>query len=599
MTVVRRVSDPILKTVLDWAAAQAVPTPAANFAPGTDFRERQMLGALGGLAREISGTYGHSNSDVPPQVGDWWGRSPVPPEGLVNSFRVSLLSGRDLFGELYTSIVATHHRRKLGTVFTPSAVAEHMFALCEKYGVVPARVIDPGAGVGVFTLGAACKWRVPIVAVDINVATLGFLAARCHLVGQRTYSVSNQISYDPMEFGAVQLVCEDFLEWLPNGLSKTSAPALIIGNPPYTRHQDLSGQAKAAGRGVAGHLISSGLAGMAPYFLAAGLRFLRPSDALCMVLPGSWMNARYGREIRQHIWSLTDREVQLDVFPHKGGLFPQNKVDAVVLFVGPRKKALCPLTLAEVSIEKVLAKSSLTLNVDRSREQPQVFPRTLEAWKRTSKYTARLRDSFAVHRGVATGRNSFFLLNDEEAANHEIPSSLLVPVISSLKSLDDDIIDQATFALLRSRKAKRWLLVLEPSDENRPEVRRYITWGSLNGVADGVLVKQRRHWFVLEDHPPAPILVLPMTKGIFRVVKNYIGARHTNNLYGLYPFTDNVDIEKSVDWLQSRDGQDELRRVAKHYGDGMFKLEPRAVGNVEVPQSFGQMRIEGECPSSR
>ena len=164
MTVVRRVNDPILKTALDWATAQAIPTPAANFAPGTDCRERQILGALGGLARQISEAYGYRNSDVPPQVGDWWGRSPIPPEDLVNNFRLSLLSGRDLFGELYTSIVAAHHRRKLGTVFTPSAVADHMFALCEKYGVEPGRVFDPGAGVGVFTHGAACKWRVPIIA---------------------------------------------------------------------------------------------------------------------------------------------------------------------------------------------------------------------------------------------------------------------------------------------------------------------------------------------------------------------------------------------------------------------------------------------------
>ena len=243
--------------------------------------------------------------------------------------------------------------------------------------------------------------------------------------------------------------------------------------------------------------------------------------------------------------------------------------------------------MAEISIGKVIAKSSLTLNVDRAREQPESFPRTIGDWRRTSKYSAKLRDSFAVHRGVATGCKSFFLLSDAEAANHEIPSSVLVPVISSLKSLEADITDQETFASLLLKKAKRWLLVLEPSDENRPEVRRYITWGSQNGVADGFLVKQRQHWFVLEDQPPAPILILPMTKGTFRVVKNYIGACHTNNLYGLYPLTDNVDIEGSVDWLQSRDGQDELHRVAKRYGAGMFKLEPRAVRNVEVPQSFG------------
>ena len=587
MTMVRRLRDPVLKSILDWAATQPAPTPTADLALVTDCREREILGALGGLAKAIAETPAHSISNVPPQVSDWWGNAPVPPESLVNSVRSSLLSGRDLFGELYMSVVGTHHRRKLGTVFTPPAVAEHMFALCDKYGVEPATVIDPGAGVGVFTLGAARYWRVPVIAVDINVVTLGFLVARCHLVGHKTYCASHQIARDPMELGAVKLVCEDFLKWLPDSLSQTCSPALIIGNPPYTRHQEMDAHMKATGRRVAGDLISSGLAGMAAYFLAVALRFLRPSDALCMVLPGSWMNARYGREIRQHIWSLTDRNVQLDIFPHKAELFPRNKVDAVVLFVGPRKKELCPLTMSEVSIDKVDVKPPLALDVDRSRERPQTFPRTLGDWKRTSKHPARLRDSFAVHRGVATGRNAFFLLNDAEVANYEIPSSVLVPVISSLRNLDADMIDEKAFASLRFRNAKRWLLMLEANDENRPDIRRYITQGSLKGFANGFLVKQRRHWFVLEDHPPAPILMLPMTKGVFRVVRNNMGARHTNNLYGLHPLSDNVDVAGSVDWLQSSDGQDELRRVAKRYGDGMFKLEPRAVGNVEVPLSFG------------
>ena len=176
---------------------------------------------------------------------------------------------------------------------------------------------------------------------------------------------------------------------------------------------------------------------------------------------------------------------------------------------------------------------------------------------------------------------------------------MLVPVVSSLKSLDFDIIDEASFASLRLKKAKRWLLVLEPSDENLPEIRRYISWGSLNGANSGFLVNQRRHWYVLEDNPPAPILVLPMTKGTFRVVKNQVGARHTNNLYGLYPLSDSIDIEGSAEWLQSSEGQGELRRVAKRYGDGMFKLEPRAVGNVAVPPHFGQMRAEGRWPDSQ
>ena len=66
---------------------------------------------------------------------------------------------------------------------------------------------------------------------------------------------------------------------------------------------------KAAAREVAGPLVSSGLAGMAAHFLAAILRYLRPSDALCMIVSGSGMHTRYGREIREYLWHLTYRNV--------------------------------------------------------------------------------------------------------------------------------------------------------------------------------------------------------------------------------------------------------------------------------------------------
>ena len=125
---------------------------------------------------------------------------------------------------------------------------------------------------------------------------------------------------------------------------------LVIGNPPYTRHQGMDPTSKAIAREAAGPLVCSRLAGMAAYFLAATLRYLRPSDALCMILPGSWMHARYGREIREHLWGLTHRSIRLDVFPHDVDVFPRARVDAVVLFVGPEAQEPKCLTVAAASI---------------------------------------------------------------------------------------------------------------------------------------------------------------------------------------------------------------------------------------------------------
>ena len=40
----------------------------------------------------------------------------------------------------------------------------------------------------------------------------------------------------------------------------------------------------------------------------------------------------------------------------------------------------------------------------------------------------------------------------------------------------------------------------------------------------------------------APLLLLPMTRQVFRVLRNIKGVKHTNSLYGLYPHSGDVDI---------------------------------------------------------
>ena len=530
----------------------------------------------------------NGNSEVPIDVSNWWSSAPSPPSELTEDVRRSMESGRDLLGDIYTTVVSMSHRRKLGTVFTPSAVTKHMLAQCESNGVKPAVVIDPGAGVGAFTLDSATRWKVPVVAVDLNVATLGFLAARCHFVGYETSTLLPQDGCMEMKQPAIHLVQGDFLAWIPDCLSQTSSPALIIGNPPYTRHQGIESNLKDSARDVAGPLISSGLAGMAAYFLAASLRFMRPSDALCMILPSSWMHAKYGSELRKHLWSLTHRRVQLSSFPHNSRVFPESKVDAVVLFVGPEEEERCPLTLAQAAFNGVHVKTVRTEDIDRVIKAPLSFPRSQRDLNRATKYPARLRDSFSIHRGIATGRNAFFLLSDAEVEHHQIPASALEPVVGSLKNMDVDRIDEETFARLGKGEVKRWILMLERSDISTPAIRRYLARGVRRGVNSGYLARHRRHWFALEDISPAPLLLLPMAKRKFRVVRDTKGVRYTNNLYGLYPINDDIDLDGAARWLRSHKGQEELLRVAHRYGGGMLKLEPRRVGDIEVPQSFAR-----------
>lgn len=77
------------------------------------------------------------------------------------------------------------HRPRSGTFFTSRVLVKHMLTTGQRLiGQAPDVVVDPGAGVGAFSLAAASRWPgARVIAVDINLVTLGLLAARLDHAG--------------------------------------------------------------------------------------------------------------------------------------------------------------------------------------------------------------------------------------------------------------------------------------------------------------------------------------------------------------------------------------------------------------------------------
>ena len=577
-----RTRDPVVRAVLEWLEGCDSLALLPEFVPGATQHERQLLAGLGPLALAVSKA-GSGGGEVPPEVSQWWSAPNQPPAALVGHLIDMMEDGREALGKVYTSIVSPVSRRKMGTFFTPDALTQFALAKCNEHEMTPRAVVDPGAGVGAFTLAAAEQWSTPVVAVDLNAVTLGLLAARCHYEG---YETTASCDMGGEGWRDVQLVRTDFLTWVTTEFKSLPSSSLILGNPPYTRHQGLDPKTKRTARDAAGHLITSGLAGMAAYFLAASLRSIRPSDALCLLLPGSWMHTRYGRELREHLWRL-DRPVDLAVFPNDLLVFPGTNVDAVMLFVGPRSQHDEPLIVSSPSLDGATVHRDDPVEIVRTSNVPPCFPRDKRAWVPPGRNDNSLGDSFRVRRGIATGCNGFFLLTDEEVRRYQIPPRCLQPAITRVQAIEGAVLDEPALEALGKADEKRWILCLSHRDARSARIGTYLARGLRDGVAEGFLASQREHWFVLdEDVAPAPLLVLPMTKRTFRVIVNTAGALHTNTLYGLYPSNDSVDVVRAAEWLRGSRGQQAMRNVARHYSSGLLKLEPRTLSTLPVPSDF-------------
>ncbi|MDH2429683.1 Eco57I restriction-modification methylase domain-containing protein [Sphaerisporangium sp. TRM90804] len=461
-----------------------------------------------------------------------------------------------------------------------------MHGIVQKLPQAPRVVADPGAGVGAFTVAALHWWRKPEVhAVDVNVVTLGLLATRPDLAPRRLGTAS---------LSRLGIVQEDFLEWLKHHWPKLEGPRLILGNPPYTRHQQMTLAEKAAARTAAGDLAPGARAGLSTYFFAATLAALRASDSLCLLLPANWLEADYARPVRHKLWQMTNRPTELHLFPNDLNVFPGAQVAAMVVFIGPERKRRQRLKLFRVTGDLGTGFNERSAEeIDRIGVTPPSFsPRRLlvithsPAGSATTT-TLPLGAMAVIRRGVATGANSFFLRTKLEM--EALPAYACVPAISRLRDLVANNLDEAEHAGLGIRGARCWLLSIDEESAKDPNIKQVIDEGESSGINERYLCRTRQPWYMVEKIPIPDILIGPMGKKAFRVVVNTVGAIPTNTVYGIklrYRTAENFagKVEHLATWLRSIEGQEALLALARnHHGDGLVKLEPGALKQVQVP----------------
>lgn len=558
-----------------WAADANV--PRSPDVAGASVTERQTLGALGGLAAAIGDEH---VEHWPEQVRDWAKTAPIPPVDLTDAVRESLGRHEDPLSVLYESSISAPNRRRLGTVFTPRLLVDYMLELAadELKGRPPACVVDPGAGVGAFTLSAARRWPgARIVAVDINAVTLGLLAAR----------LAFEIDADPegsSGINAIELVLDDYLDRLPGFFADPApGPVLALGNPPYTRIQELSSVEKRNAAELSSEIISSGHANLAVLFQAATLAHMRGGDVSCMVLPGSLSYTHASRGLRRELWN-SRRGVSISRTPATTRAFAGRSVQAAVLMIGTERKIRTPLRLARVEIGDDSIEVIQSWKRSRTDQEPDNWFLAADSKERSAEQadSIPLSEIAAVHRGVATGANELFFLTDADAKL--MPDEVLVPAMPTLRGFTGDTLDQAAHRSWGGPEARRWLLSIPPGHQItgplQDRIRRYE-----DEVKDRHLPSKREPWYSITDHFQPQILISPLSKSEFRIVLNHAAAVPSNNLFGI-SLHNETNPERLADWLRSAEGQHALKRLARRYHGGSYKLEPGSLSAVEVPKSL-------------
>lgn len=571
-------SDDDIELVINWVRHAHAPVLASDLVPGATRAQRTHLAAAGGLVGAL--VPARRLRTWPEAVQAWVAAAPIPPASVVAALNGSLDRDPEVFATIYCTLVAGENRRRLGTFFTPHPVVDFMLDM------VPAppgksTLVDPGAGVGAFALAAAARWpSIDVAAVDVNVVTLGFLgAALSHA------SAAN-----------VRLVHADYLTWLTEHQRRDSEPMLLVGNPPYTRHQELDRKSKKALVDASHDLVTSQLAGLSAYFLATSFSMMRDRDALCFVLPSTWAQARYGRELRSWLWNEIHRPVEMHLFPTDVRIFPGTKVSAMVLYVGPRVKAPQHLSRHRAGLTDQAVRTTPAEHAIRTEDPPPSLGPWL--WEQKGDPTVDrvpLSELAVVRRGVATGANFFFFLTDDEAA--ELPEGATRRALRRLRHVTGDVLDTDEHRRIGAEGKPTWLLTLDdPKIVGRASVQRLLERGQGAGVPNRYLSTVREPWYLLENVEPPHLLVGIMSKDRLRVVRNVVKAVHSNSMYGIY--LNQPSLAKPLaDWLNSPAGQASMLSRARHYSDALKKIEPKDLKQTLVPS--GSVLRGGGSPATQ
>jgi hypothetical protein len=480
------------------------------------------------------------------------------------------------------SVKTLGERNRLGQFATsfPLAldIARYVRTICgDRHD--PIRFLEPAIGTGVFYSALRETFPVDRIEESKGLEIDPLLAEAAESLWQDTgLSVSNR----------------DFTKLEPP--SPRDRYNLILTNPPYVRHHHVSREDKARLKAaVAEHLRIdiSGLAGLYCHFLLLADRWLRDGGLAAWLIPAEFMDVNYGVAVKQYLAENVTlcrihRFCPLDV------QFGDALVtSAVVVFAkGPAEPGH--------SVELSFGGSLLAPNTSESVPLVQLcttkkwtaYP-SLEDHRKSQGPT--LGDFFSIKRGLATGSNSFFILDRGDAIRRGIPPEFLRPILPSSRHLRENVIESDPDGYPKLERSLALLdcdLPEEDVKERFPEFWRYLASGKQQEIHHGYLTSRRSPWYAQETREPAPFLCTYMGRkkadgNPFRFFWNKSAAIAANVFLLLYPrgplkqaLQSRPELYPLVFEFLKDIKPDHLIGEGRVYGGGLHKMEPKELASL-------------------
>ncbi len=467
-------------------------------------------------------------------------------------------------------------RKARGAFFTPEIVARYVTAWAVRQS--SDRVLEPSCGEAAFLREAGSRLKL--------LGSTGELQGQLH--GVEIHGASARVAMDKMRLAglAASIRVEDFLASEPSPRYDA-----VIGNPPYVRYQDFTGEARAVAKRAAlraGVALTSLASSWAAFTVHAAMH-VRPGGRLGLVLPAEMLSVNYAEPIRSFLMR-EFAQVRLVLFTER--VFPGVMEDVVLLLAdgrGAGSARHCDLLHARNGESLALLQDT-----DVRRWTPSEGTRwssvlldagaaNLYADLVTSDDMVVLEDWGDTTLGMVTGNNKYFALSASDVQEYRLSASDLVPLSPpGSRHLRGLSLTRDQLSSMSMAGARTWLFrPIEPSRE----AQRYIAVGEAAGVDRAYKCRVRSPWWRVPYQAPADLLLTYMNADTARLCVNSAGAHHLNSVHGVYLKPGFRRLGRSLLALASVNSVTLLgaELVGRSYGGGVLKLEPREADRWPMP----------------
>lgn len=442
-----------------------------------------------------------------------------------------------------------------------------------------------------------------VVMLEPACGTGVFFTALQAVMGKDDLSGSIGFEVDPHYFApssdfwrdyGVELKCEDFLSAKP-----FKRFPLLIANPPYSRHHHIDASKKTNLQDLVQKetgLRLSGLSSLYCYFLMLSVKWLEEDGLSCWLIPSEFMDVNYGIILKKYLLEKVDL-IRIHRFEAKDLQFSDALVTSSIVVFRNRKPSSHPIcfsiggSMSNPATEKMLERTELDCNQKWTHYIFEDNPKNLV----DAGHYRVLGDYFEVKRGIATGSNSFFIVNEETISRYDLPMEYLTPILPAPRKMNRDTV--TSHDGIPELDEKLFLFSTDDSvdtiSKKYPRVLDYIKKGEKEEVNKKYICSRHTPWYSCEKRKSAPFVIPYMGRGengrrMFRFILNQSDAIATNGYLLMYPKPEfsylfkNFDVLMSV-WevLNSISTQD-FERNGRTYGGGLHKMEPRELLSIPV-----------------